>query len=79
MNSGVTFGATKMVNEHTGLDFYVGYTYSYSKNIFKPTTQTDLGNNGSIDQTVVSEPTQKFTNHGITVGVGFQVFLDKKK
>jgi hypothetical protein len=79
LNTGITLGLTKMLNEHTGLDFIVGYSYSYNKRTFKTTTLTDLGNNGSIDQTAVSEPTLKFTNHGVNIGVGFQVFLEKRK
>jgi hypothetical protein len=79
INTGVALGVTKMLNEHTGLDLFVGYNYSYNKRTFKTTTLTDLGNNGSVDQTAVSEPTQKFTNHGVSIGVGFQVFLDKRK
>jgi hypothetical protein len=79
INTGLVFGFTKMLNANTGLDFFGGYTYSYNKREFKTTTLTDLDNNGSNDQTAVSEPTQKFTNHGVSIGVGFQVFLDKKK
>ncbi len=79
VNTGIALGLTKMLNEHTSLDFFVGYTYSYNKRTFKTTTLTDIGNNGSVDQTAISEPTQKFTNHGVSVGVGFQVFLDKRK
>ena len=77
INSGIAFGFTKMLNENVGLDFFAGYTYSYNKKSFKTTTLTDLDNNGSVDQTAVSEPTQKFTNHGVVVGAGFQIFLDK--
>jgi hypothetical protein len=79
INASLAFGFTRMLNDHTGLDFFAGYNYSYNKNTFKTTTQVDLGNNGSIDQTAVSEPTNKFTGHGFTIGVGFQVFLDRKK
>lgn len=79
VNASLALGFTKMLNDHTGLDFFAGYNYSYNKNTFKTTTQVDLGNNGSIDQTSVSEPTNKFTSHGFTIGVGFQVFLDSKK
>ena len=79
INTGVALGVTKMLNEHTGLDLFVGYNYSYNKRTFKTTTLTDLDNNGSVDQTAVSEPTQKFTNHGVSIGAGFQVFLDKRK
>jgi hypothetical protein len=79
INTGVALGVTKMLNVHTGLDLFVGYNYSYNKRTFKTTTLTDLDNNGSVDQTAVSEPTQKFTNHGVSIGAGFQVFLDKRK
>jgi hypothetical protein len=79
INTGVALGLTKMLNEHTGLDFFVGYTYSYNKRDIKTTTLTDVGNNGSVDQTAISEPTLKFTNHGVNIGVGFQVFLEKRK
>jgi len=79
VNTGLAGGFTKMLNDHTGLDIFVGYTYSFSKNTFKTTTLIDLGNNGTIDQTSVSEPTQKFTNHGFSIGVGFQIFLDRNK
>jgi len=79
INTGVELGFTKMLNEHTGLDLFVGYTYSYNKRTYKTTTLTDLGNNGSVDQTAVSEPTLKYSNHGVMLGVGFQIFLDKRK
>jgi hypothetical protein len=79
INAGLALGFTKMLNSNTGVDFSLGYTYSYNKKEFKTTTLTDLGNNGSIDLTAISDPTQKFTNHGVAIGVGFQVFLNKKK
>lgn len=79
VNTGIAFGLTKMLNQHTGVDFFAGYTYSYNKATFKTTTLTDLGNNGSIDLTSVSEPTQKFTNNGFSIGISLQIFLDKSK
>ena len=79
INTGLALGFTKMLNTNTGLDFYVGYSFSYNKKEFKTTTLTDVGNNGSVDLTAISDPTQKFTNHGVAIGIGFQVFLDKKK
>lgn len=75
INSGLAFGITKMLNAHTGLDFFGGYTYSYNKNTFKTTTQVT----GSTNQTNISEPTQKFTNHGFSIGAGFQIFLEGRK
>lgn len=78
-NAILQLGLTKMVGDRTGLDFYIGYNYSYNKNTFKTTTITDLDLDGDIDITADSEPTTKFTNHGLIVGVGFQVFLKGKK
>jgi hypothetical protein len=77
-NAGLSAGLTRMLNANTGLDLYIGYNFSYSKNTYKTTTLIDLGNNGSIDQTAISEPTAKFTNHGFAVGAGFQIFLNGK-
>lgn len=78
-NTGLALGLTKLLNKHTGLDFSIGYNFSYSKNSFKTTTLIDLTNNGTVDQTNISEPTQKFTNHGVSFSVGFQIFLEGKK
>jgi hypothetical protein len=78
-NAGVSFGFTKMVNKHAGLEVFIGYNYSYNKNNFKTTTLTDLGNNGSVDQTSISNPTSKYTNNGVSAGLGFQIFLDRNK
>jgi hypothetical protein len=79
LNGGLTMGFTKILSDNTGLDFFAGYNYSYTKSTFKKTTQVDVGNNGTVDQTNINEPTQKFTNHGVTVGISFQIFLDKRK
>ena len=78
-NISLSLGMTKLLSPHTGLDIFAGYTFSYNKTTFKTTTQRDDGNNGSIDLTTVSEPTTKFTNHGVMLGVGFQIFLDQGK
>lgn len=78
-NAGLSFGMTKMLNDHTGLDFSLGYSYSYKKIEYKTTTQVDIGNNGTIDQTNINNPTQKYSNHGVVLGIGFQIFLDGKK
>lgn len=77
-NAGLSAGLTKMLNTNTGLEVFIGYNFSYSKNTYKTTTLIDLGNNGSIDQTAISEPTAKFSNHGFAAGVGFQIFLNGK-
>jgi hypothetical protein len=68
-----------MINDHTGLDIYVGYNYGYNKHTFTKTTLRDNGVDGTIDETLKNETTTKFTSHGFLVGVGFQIFLRKKK
>jgi hypothetical protein len=78
-NSLLALGITKLMNQHAGLDIYAGYNFSYSKNKYKTTTLRDDGNNGSVDLTSVSEPETSFTNNGFTLGVGFQVFISRKK
>jgi outer membrane protein W len=78
-NAALVLGMTKMVTPHTGFDISVGYTFSYNKNTYKTTTTRDDGNNGTIDLTSVSNPTTKYTNHGVVLGVGFQVFLEGRK
>ena len=77
-NASFTFGFTKMLGENAGLDFYLGYAFSYNKNTFKKTTLRDLGNDGTIDERAENETTTKFTNHGFILGVGFQIFLPEK-
>jgi hypothetical protein len=79
-NAIVQLGFTKMVGDYTGLDIYLGYNYSYNKNTFKTTTlRDDAPYDGNPETRSENEPTTKFTNHGLIVGVGFQVFLKGKK
>jgi hypothetical protein len=78
-NTSFSAGFTKMVSAHTGLDFYLGYNFAYNKNIFKRTTLRDDGIDGSIDTRAENETTTKFSNHGLMIGVGFQVFLEPRK
>ncbi len=78
INSSLSGGFTKMLGEQVGLDLFLGYTFSYNKNVFKKTTLRDDGNNGSIDTRSENETTTKFTNHGLNAGAGFQFFLRKK-
>lgn len=77
-NAGVNLGVTKMLSDHTGLDIYAGYLYSYQKNTFRNATQRDIDFNGSIDEEGVEEVATKKNNHGFSVGIGFQVFLGKR-
>jgi hypothetical protein len=78
LNATLSFGLTKMVTKNTGLDFFAGYTYSYNKKTSKTTTvRTYTGGAGGF--TGESEPTEKYTGHGFSLGVGFQIFLEKRK
>jgi hypothetical protein len=79
VNSTLQGGCTKMLGENAGLDLFVGYNFSRSSYSFKRTTTRDNGNDGTIDETGTSDSETKFTNHGFQLGVGFQVFLRKKK
>lgn len=78
-NAAFTAGFTKMVGDNAGLDLSLGYIYSYNKNTFKRTTLQDDGNNGSIDSRAENETTTKYTNNGLVVNIGFQVFIRSKK
>jgi hypothetical protein len=78
-NASLQAGATKMTGENAGLDFFIGYIYGYNKNTFNKTTLRDIGNDGTIEERGVNNTTTKNTNHGFFLGVGFQVFLRKKK
>lgn len=77
--AGLVAGATKMLGENVGLDIYAGYTFFYNKNEFKTTTNRDVDVDGTIDETAIENPTTRITNHGFTFGIGFQVFLNRKK
>lgn len=78
-NASFNIGVTKMLGESTGLDLYIGYTFSYTKNTFNKTTLIDRMIDGTIDETLKNETTTKFTNHGFTLGAAFQIFLKKRK
>jgi hypothetical protein len=78
-NGTITGGFTKMMSEAVGLDLYLGYTYSYNKNTFKRTTLYYLPNATTASVTGTNETITKFTNHGFMLGIGFQVFLKRKR
>jgi hypothetical protein len=78
LNATLSLGLTKMITKSTGLDFFAGYTYSYNKRTSKTTTVRDYTTGGG-DYTAETEPTEKYTGHGFSLGVGFQIFLEKKK
>ncbi|MDP4263956.1 MAG: hypothetical protein Q8941_15620 [Bacteroidota bacterium] len=78
VNTGLTFGVSKFLANHNSLDFYIGYTFSYTSSNPKGTTLRDYSDpaTGDINQTV--DYKQKITGHNVVLGVGYQVFLEKK-
>lgn len=76
-NAGVNGGFTKMLSQYAGLDFYIGYLYSFSKRTTN-TTEIEDHTAPSPDIKMEYETTQKFTGHGLAFGIGFQVFLSRK-
>lgn len=78
-NAGFSIGLTKMLSPHVGLDITAGYVYSYTKNKYKTNLDRDIDIDGSIDENEQGDLTTKFTNHGFSIGAGFQVFLNKKQ
>ena len=79
LNASALVGVTKKLNESIGLDIYVGYNYSSTKNNFHKTTQYDLGVDGSVDNEIKSESSSRYSSHGILLGVGLQIFLERKQ
>jgi len=77
--AGLSLGMTKMLGKNTGLDIYAGYRFMHYKTDFTSETLRDVGFNGSVDETIKNSYTQKYNSHGFNIGIGFQVFLDKKK
>ena len=79
MNAALDAGLTKMFGDNAGLDFFIGYNFSYNKTTFKKTTLFYDSPSDMSPTTGNNETTNKFTNHGFVLGVGFQVFLRGKK
>ena len=79
VNASALAGVTKKLSESVGLDIYLGYNYSSTKNNFHKTTQYDLGMDGSIDNEIISETNSKYSSHGMLLGIGLQIFLEGKK
>lgn len=77
-NATLSLGMTKLLNPHVGLDIFAGYSFSYSKTELKTTTLRDDSNNGSTDLTIIDDRETKTTNHGFVIGVGLQIFLEKR-
>ncbi len=78
LNSTFSAGLTKMISQNTGLDFYIGYNYSYNKNTFKRTSLYFESSTDTNPDEARNETTTKYSNHGFIAGVGFQVFIRSK-
>jgi hypothetical protein len=78
-SAGLNAGFTKMTGDNAGLDFFIGYTFSKNKNTIKKIKLVDENNDGSINRTEENETTTRLTNHGFQLGIGFQIFLTRKK
>ena len=78
-NTGIVLGLAKFLNAHTSLDFYIGYTYSYTKANVTGASNRDYANPLTPDEQREINEDRKTTNHGLVLGLGFQVFLENKK
>jgi hypothetical protein len=78
-NNGLTLGVSRFFADHVSLDFYIGYKFSYTKSNPKGTSLRDFSDPNIADQTQMINYDQKFTGHNVVAGVGFQLFIPKKK
>jgi hypothetical protein len=78
-NTGVLLGASKFLNNHIALDFFVGYNFSFNKSNPKGSSLRDYTNPATGDETQEVDYDQKVTGNNVVLGVGFQIFLEKKK
>lgn len=79
VNTGLSFGMSKFVSSRTALDFYIGYKYSYIASNTKGNYLKDYTNPMTADETQRPDYDQDLKGHNLTIGLGFQVFLEKKK
>ena len=77
-NAGLNGGITKMFSPAVGLDIFIGYGYSHTKTTMKTTQMMDYGNPMIADTKSEYEEDQVFSRHAMNIGIGFQVFLNKK-
>lgn len=79
LNTGLSLGLAKFVSARTSFDFFIGYKFSYNKRNPKGNFLRDYTDPGIGDITSKPDYDQKTTGHGVMIGIGFQVFLEKKK
>ena len=79
VNTGVSIGLSKFLTSKTALDFYIGYKLSLINSHPKGSFLRDYKDPLVGDISIQPDYEQKVTGNNIVVGVGLQVFLDKKK
>ncbi|HET6995368.1 MAG TPA: hypothetical protein VFI06_10330 [Chitinophagaceae bacterium] len=79
VNTGLSLGLSKFLSARTALDFSIGYKFSYTKSHPSGNFVRDYLDPNAGDETKKPDYDQAFTNHGFVFGIGFQVFLDRKK
>jgi hypothetical protein len=77
--TGLAFGVSKFITHHTSLDFYIGYKFTYIKSNPTGTSAREYSDPGTPDETQSIDYDQKLTGNNLVLGVGFQIFLEKKK
>jgi hypothetical protein len=78
-STGLLAGVSKFLSSRTSLDLYIGYEFSYNKSHSTGNFFRDYSDPATGDVTEKPDYDQKFTGHGIVLGAGFQIFLEKKK
>jgi hypothetical protein len=78
-NTGLNLGITKMFSPSASLDIFAGYGYSHTKFHQRNDFVYDYTNPALPDATGNSEYDSKFSGHALNIGVGFQVFISKRK
>jgi hypothetical protein len=78
-NAGLSAGISRFVSARTAIDFYVGYKFAYTSSHTTGTFSRDYSDPTTGDLSLKPDYDEKFTNHGVMLGIGFQVFIEKKK
>jgi Outer membrane protein beta-barrel domain len=76
-NAGASFGITKMLNKNVGLDVALGY--GFSRNTSTETSNYTFTYAVPPNITTTGESDFTGTNSGVSLSIGFQIFLDAKK
>ncbi len=74
-NAGLNAGVTKMINATVGIDATLGY--SFSSNKFTTITDYRIVDNGT-NLSSKNQVEQHFKGNGLNIGIGVQVFLQKR-